>query len=140
MSNEPKDTSLYEAIKKRVYAKNPEHSAYRSGTLTKEYKKAYQAKHCPPGSACHCKGTKSDCPQSAYTGTKPKDSGISRWFREKWSTQTGSSTYQKKGDIFRPTVRVNAKTPTTMSELSEKQIKKASAEKASTGRVKKYDI
>lgn len=64
--------------------------------------------------------------------------GLTRWFKEKWETQSGSKTYKKKGDIFRPTKRITKDTPTTMSELSPAQKKKAMAEKKATGKVKKY--
>ena len=73
-----------------------------------------------------------------YEGAKNEKKGLSRWFKEDWRTQSGSKTYKKKGDIFRPTKRVTAKTPTTMSELTPAQKKKAQAEKKATGRVKKY--
>tara|TARA_R110002096_G_scaffold427408_1_gene638087 strand:+ start:1323 stop:1673 length:351 start_codon:yes stop_codon:yes gene_type:complete len=112
---EPTNKKLYEKVKKEIYAKIPKHSAYRSGLLVKEYKK---------------RGGK-------YSGEKPKK-GLTRWFKEKWKTQDGKTTYQKKGDIFRPTKRVSKDTPTTMSELTKKQKEKAIKEKKATGRVKKY--
>ena len=46
--------------------------------------------------------------------------------------------YQSKSDIYRPTVRVDKKTPTTMNELSKEQIKSAREEKLKTGRVKNF--
>lgn len=106
--------SLYK--KARDKYKNLKHSAYKSGLVVKEYKRL---------------GGK-------YGGKKPEKKGLSRWFREKWRTQTGKKTYQKKGDIFRPTKRITKKTPTTMSELSKKQKEKAMREKKKTGRVKKF--
>lgn len=42
MPNLPKDTNLYNSIKSRIYDKYTIHSAYRSGLLVKEYKKAYE--------------------------------------------------------------------------------------------------
>ena len=124
MSSVPKDKSLYESVKRRVYKKMPKHSAYRSGVLVKQYKEAYKKKH---GSG------------SAYEGKKRETKGLSRWYREKWRTQDGKKTYSKKSDIFRPTKRITKETPTTMKELSKKQIKSAQREKKKTGRVKKYD-
>ena len=41
--------------------------------------------------------------------------------------------------MYRPTVKVNDKTPTTFKELTKEQIEKAKKEKARTGRVKKFD-
>ena len=45
MANIPKDSKLYDKVKKRIYLKYPQHSAYRSGILVKEYKKEYYKKH-----------------------------------------------------------------------------------------------
>ena len=115
----PTNQKLYDKVKAEIVKKVPKHSAYRSGLIVREYKK---------------RGGK-------YEGKKPtaKEGGnLKSWFREKWRTQEGKKTYQKKGDIFRPTVRVSKKTPTTMSELTPAQKKKAQAEKKATGRVKKY--
>ena len=111
---EPKNKTLYDKIKKK-YSKM-KHSAYKSGLIVKEYKS---------------QGGK-------YEGKKPTKTGLSRWFKEDWRTQTGSTTYKKKGDIFRPTKRITKKTPTTMSELTKKQKTTAQKEKKKSGRVKKY--
>tara|TARA_R110002012_G_scaffold321474_1_gene549469 strand:+ start:32 stop:385 length:354 start_codon:yes stop_codon:yes gene_type:complete len=113
---EPTNKALYNRVKKKIYAKNPKHSAYRSGLVVKEYKKA---------------GGK-------YTGKKNKKSGLGRWFKEDWRTEKGKKTYKEGGTIFRPTKRVNKDTPTTMKELTPAQKKKAIKEKKATGRVKKY--
>ncbi len=112
----PTNKALYERIKKKVNAKNPKHSAYRSGQYVKEYKKA---------------GGK-------YSGEKPKNKGLSRWFKEDWRTEKGKKTYKEGGTIFRPTKRITKDTPTTMKELTPAQKKKAIKEKKATGKVKKY--
>jgi hypothetical protein len=114
----PANPKLYERIKKKVYAKNPTHSAYRSATLVKEYKKA----------------------GGTYEGAKPKktEKGLKRWFSEEWRTEKGKSTYKEGGTIFRPTKRITKDTPKTMGELSKKDKEKAIKEKKKTGRVKKY--
>ena len=112
----PTNKTLYAKVKAEIIKKVPKHSAYRSGLIVKEYKKR----------------------GGGYSGPKNEKKGLSRWFKEKWKTQEGSTTYKKKGDIFRPTVRVSKKTPTTMKELTPAQKKKAMAEKKATGRVKKY--
>ena len=121
MKSKPVDTKLYEAIKRKVYKKIPKHSAYRSGHLVQQYKKAFAEKH----------GKK-----SPYTkGSKP----LKRWFKEEWKTQDGSTTYKKKSDVFRPTKKVSKKkTPVTHSELSKGEIKAARTEKRTTGRVKRF--
>ena len=114
---EPKNKKLYEEVKNEVYKKHPKHSAYRSGLLVKEYKKR----------------------GGTYEGKENKSSGLNRWFKEKWVNQRGEVGYKKKSDIYRPSVRVNKDTPTTHKELTATQIKKARAEKKTTGRVKKFD-
>lgn len=121
--SKPKDQALYDRVKKEIYKKIPKHSAYRSGLLVKTYKARYFKKH------------KS---KDAYVGKKKKSANLSRWFREEWRTQDGKKTYKKKGDIFRPTKRINKKTPVTMKELTKKEKKAAQAEKKRTGRVKKF--
>lgn len=114
--SEPKNKKLYESVKKEVYKKIPKHSAYRSGILVKTYKER----------------------GGTYIGKKKTDKGLSRWFKEKWETTSGSKTYKKDDDIFRPTKRITKETPTTYKELSKKQITKAKTEKEKSGRVKKY--
>lgn len=106
---------LYDKIKKKLYKEMPKNSAYRSGLLVKKYKEA----------------------GGTYSGEKTKK-GLIRWFREEWKTQDGKKTYQKKGDVFRPTKRISKDTPKTFNELSKKDIKKAQNEKKKKGRVKKY--
>ena len=114
---EPKNKKLYEEVKDEIYAKHKKHSAYRSGLLVQEYKKR----------------------GGTYTGKENKSSGLNRWFREDWKTQDGKVGYKNKSDVYRPTKRVNEKTPATFSELSADQIKKAQKEKKTKGRVKKFD-
>ena len=113
MPSIPNDKDLYEKTKKDIYKKYPTHSAYRSGLLTKAYKEAYLKKH------------KSN---NAYSGKKNENEGLSAWFKQEWKTQDGKTSYQKKGDIFRPT-KIAGKTPTLLQELSKKQIETAMREK-----------
>ena len=112
----PANQKLYDAVKKSIYRKHPKHSAYRSALLVKEYK---------------ARGGK-------YIGTKDSKKGLGRWFDEKWRNQRGEEGYKTKSDVYRPTVKVTKDTPITFSELSKKQIEKAKAEKAKTGRVRKF--
>lgn len=114
--SQPNDIKLYEKVKKEIYNKIPENSAYRSGLIVKTYKER----------------------GGTYSGQK-KNQGLTRWYKENWQTQSGNKTYQNKGDIFRPTKRVNSKTPTTFSELSKSEIKNAQEEKKTKGRVKMFD-
>lgn len=100
----PTDSSLYERAKKIVYAKYDKPSAYRSGALVKEYKKMFQEKY----------GNK----EPYKNDGKTKD--LARWFKEEW-TDVG----EKKGDykLYRPTVRVNEKTPKTAQEIGPARLK-----------------
>lgn len=120
---EPKDKQLYEKVKKDIFTKIPKNSAYRSGLLIKTYKEEYFKKH------------KS---KDAYYGKKNENKGIARWMKEDWRTQEGKKTYEKKGDIFRPTKRITKETPTTYKELSKKQIEIAQKEKKTKGRVNRF--
>lgn len=119
---EPRDKLLYEKIKTEIISKYKP-SAYRSGMIVKEYKKAYEAKH------------KS---KDAYIGKKNKKEGLSRWYSEKWMSDTGKVGYTSKSSVYRPTIRVTKDTPITFGELSKKQIERAKIEKAKTGRVKRF--
>ena len=115
--SEPTNKKLYEKVKKEIYARHPEHSAYRSGLLVKEYKAM----------------------GGEYKGKKNKNQGLDRWFKEKWQSQRGDTGYKHKSDVYRPTIRVTKDTPTTFKELTKTQIEKARREKAKTGRVSKFD-
>lgn len=122
MVNKPVDSAMYNRIKRAVVAKNPKHSAYRSGAIVKQYKSAFKKKY----------GSK-----EPYTGTKTKK-GLTRWYKEDWRTEKGKKTYKEGGTIFRPTKRISKKTPATMSELTKKQKTRAIKEKKAKGRVSKY--
>jgi hypothetical protein len=63
---------------------------------------------------------------------------LNRWFKEKWETPSGEEDYSKGENTFRPTVRVNKKTPKTWSELSDAEKAAAQKEKNTKGRVTKY--
>jgi len=111
----PTNKALY--AKSRAKYAGMKHSAYKSSLVVKDYKKR----------------------GGGYSGAKPKNTGLKRWFKEDWKTQDGKKTYEgKKGKIFRPTKRITKATPTTMSELSPARKKKAIAEKKKNNRVKKY--
>jgi|TARA_R110000787_G_scaffold56108_1_gene129133 hypothetical protein len=110
----PTNKSLYAKAKAKY--SSMKHSAYKSGLVVKAYKKM---------------GGK-------YSGKKDDSKGLGRWYKEDWRTEKGKKTYKEGGTIFRPTKRVNSKTPTTMKELTPAQKKKAIKEKKATGKVKKY--
>ena len=120
MRSRPTDQELYDHIKRQVYKKIPQHSAYRSGQLVQQYKAAFRKKHAD---------------REPYSGgSKP----LKRWFQENWRTQDGSKVYKKASDVFRPTKRVGKRTPALHSELSRGEIRAARKEKKLTGRVKRF--
>ena len=121
---EPKDKILYEKIKKNIYKKYPIHSAYRSGILVKEYKKQYKKKYNN---------------DNAYKGTKNSNEGLGRWFKEEWKNDKGTIGYINKNSIYRPTIRINKKTPVTFKELTNNEIIRAKKEKKKKGRVNKFN-
>ena len=120
----PVDAKLYDKIKKKIYLKYPTHSAYRSGMLVKTYKKEFSKIY----------GDR----KSPYTPSIKKTGGLTRWFKEKWISDTGKVGYTDKSSVYRPSIRVTKQTPITWRELSKNEIKKAKAEKTKTGRVKRF--
>ena len=70
MKPKPVDLVLYAKVKSVIYAKNPKHSAYRSGHVVKEYKKQFSEKY----------GKR----KSPYTkGSKTIKKGLTRTFPQK---------------------------------------------------------
>jgi hypothetical protein len=120
---QPTDEKLYEKIKNELFKKYKP-SAYRSGLLVQKYKEEYVKKHNN---------------NNYYRGNKT-NSNLKRWFDEKWTNQRGEIGYKNKSDVYRPTIRINDKTPTTFNELTKNQIIKAKKEKEKTGRVKRFNL
>ena len=118
---QPTDEKLYEKIKNELFKKYKP-SAYRSGLWVQRYKEEYVKKHKN---------------NNYYRGNKAT-SNLKRWFDEKWTNQRGEIAYKNKSDVYRPTIRINNKTPTTFNELTKNQIIKAKKEKEKTGRVKRF--
>ena len=114
--NEPLDKELYEKLKKEIWEQYKLPSAYRSAQLVKKYKEA----------------------GGTYSGEKNKNEGITRWLREVWESDKGTKNYPHKNSVYRPTIRIKKDTPATFSELTPAEIERAKAEKARTGRVKKF--
>jgi hypothetical protein len=95
----PKDKVLYEKVKKmadEIYKKN---SAYKSGYIVQEYKR---------------RGGE------YIDDKKPKE--LKRWFQEDWK-DIGKLTKGYNYPVYRPTIRVNKKTPLTVMEINPKQLK-----------------
>lgn len=63
---------------------------------------------------------------------------LKRWFKEKWRTPKGNKGYGKGENTFRPTVKVNKKTPLTWSQLTPSEKARAQKEKNTKGRVSRY--
>jgi hypothetical protein len=96
---------LYQEVKDYIYAKIPKHSAYRSGHVIKEYKRR---------------------------GGKFRDDGkerkLSRWFNEKWKDVNPNKT-RGSYPVYRPTVRINKRTPLTLREIDREDLIKQSRRK-----------
>ena len=116
MKNEPLDMKLYNDIKNKVWKMYDKPSAYRSGMLVKLYRES----------------------GGRYSGDKDKDEGFSLWFASKWLNQRGEVGYKYKSDVYRPTVKVSSKTPTTVQELPPKELEKARRDKYIHKKVKKF--
>jgi hypothetical protein len=93
------DKNLYAKVKKMADEIYKKPSAYKSGYIVKKYKELG--------------GTYKD-------DNEPKE--LKRWFEENWKNIDPNKT-KTSYPVFRPTVRVNKKTPLTVSEIDKKQLK-----------------
>jgi hypothetical protein len=112
--NKPTNTVLYEKVKTQAKKKfNVWPSAYASGWLVQEYKRL----------------------GGTYSGKKQEDSGLNRWFNEKWinvcklpkivtcGRSSGSLIdWMKKYPYCRPSKKITKSTPLIASKLSKKEI------------------
>lgn len=124
---EPKDIKLYTKVKKLADEKFSSKSGiYKSSWIVKEYKR---------------RGGK-------YIGSKPKRSGLKRWFKEEWVDLNRpirnfkgkvigykpcgrhSNVDKSKYPLCRPSKRVSFKTPKTYKEISKSSILKAKRDKS----------
>jgi hypothetical protein len=91
----PNNIQLYESVKQMSNKIYSKPSAYRSGYIVKTYK--------------------------SLGGTYSNDGeekSLDRWFREKWA-DIGNKQYP----VYRPTIRINRKTPLTVSEIDSINLK-----------------
>ena len=95
------DKSLYEAVKHQADKIYDKSSAYRSGWIVKTYK-SLGGRYRDDG--------------------KPKN--LERWYKEDWKDVGG-----KDYPVYRPTKRINEKTPLTASEIDKEDLKKQIARK-----------
>ena len=109
---------LYAFVKREIQKKYPVHSAYRSAMIVREYKKR----------------------GGTYSGKKPTKTGLSRWFKEDWKSDTGHYGYTSRSSVYRPTKRITKSTPKTFSELSRKELLRAKREKLKTGHVNRFSV
>jgi len=63
---------------------------------------------------------------------------LKRWFKEDWRTPRGKKDYRGGENTFRPTKRITKDTPSTWSELSKGEKRRAKMEKDTKGRVSRY--
>jgi hypothetical protein len=115
----PKNAKLYSKVKKEADDKFlAKTSIYKSAWITRRYKKL----------------------GGEYTSATNKESGLTRWFKEKWvdiNRPKKNGGYHPCGrpspnDLYplcRPTVRVSSKTPKLLSEIPLKIIKRNQKEK-----------
>lgn len=94
--NEPLDKELYESVKRVANEIYTKPSAYKSGWIVKKYKEL----------------------GGRYSDVKTKE-GLTRWYKEKWADVGG-----KDYPVYRPTKRVNKRTPLTVQEVDPMQLKK----------------
>lgn len=98
----PINKALYEKAKATIYPLYKKPSAYRSGAVVKKYKEL---------------GGK-------YTSVS-KDRPLERWFKESWKDVNPSKS-KSSYPVYRPTKRINKKTPLTLSEIDKKDLIKQS--------------
>jgi hypothetical protein len=115
----PTNKSLYSRVKseaKRKFKVWP--SAYGSAWLVKEYKK---------------RGGKYS---GSVSKSRKRSSGIDRWMKEKWinicklprkvscGRKKLSKSWKRNYPVCRPSIRINSKTPTLASQISQKERKR----------------
>jgi hypothetical protein len=98
----PSDPKLYKKVKKHINTIYLKNSAYRSMAYIKEYKR-----------------------RGGQFVNDGKAQNLKRWQKEKWKDVNPNAT-KKSYPVYRPTVRVSKKTPTTVQEISIYELKKQS--------------
>lgn len=112
----PLDKKLYEQVKMRAKTKFKVYpSIYANSWLVKEYKRL----------------------GGTYSGKKPKDTGLTRWYDEMWinvcelpkivrcgRTNVPIEIWMEKYPYCRPYYKITKQTPKTVSEFSQDELKK----------------
>lgn len=112
----PLDKELYDAVKEYANKIYDRPSAYKSGFIVKKYKEL----------------------GGRYSGNR-RNTNLRRWFKEEWKDINPFKT-DKSYPVYRPTKRINAKTPLTASEIDQADlIKKAKLkQKIKSGKLDKF--
>jgi hypothetical protein len=98
----PTNQELYDEVKEKIMKSYKKNSAFASGAIVKEYKR-----------------------QGGQYIEDDKPKHLSRWFKEKWVDInpilgiTKDSAYP----VFRPTNKVNSKTPTLLQEIPKERLR-----------------
>lgn len=106
----PTDGALYNEARNFIMSKYKKNSAFASGATVKHYKQLFKKKYgedTPPYS------------------DDDKSKNLKRWFKEKWiNVNPVLGIYSDEAyPLFRPTVKVNTKTPTLMQDIPKKRLK-----------------
>lgn len=98
----PTNPKLYEEVKDKIMHSYKKNSAFASGAIVKEYKR-----------------------QGGKYKNDGKEKNLERWFDEKWINVNPviGVTDDEAYPVFRPTVKVNNKTPTLAQEIPVKRLK-----------------
>jgi len=108
---QPTDSGLYQEARDFIMSRYKKNSAFASGAIVKHYKQLFKKKYgedTPP-----------------YSNDN-KQKNLKRWFEEKWvDVNPVLGIYDDDAyPVFRPTIKVNDKTPTLMQEIPKKNLKK----------------
>lgn len=98
----PANQELYDSVKEKIMKSYKKNSAFASGAIVKEYKRRG--------------GTYID---------DGEERNLERWFQEKWIdiNPIVGITDDDAYPTFRPTIRVNEKTPKLLQEIPKKRLK-----------------
>jgi hypothetical protein len=98
------DPLIYEKAKKIADTVYDRPSAYKSGFIVKKYK---------------------DLGGRYSSDIDKKDTDLKRWFNEKW-TDVNPYKNESSYPVYRPTKRINKKTPLTINEIDTDDLRKQS--------------